>query len=452
MDGTHRIQPLTEENLRVYQDERPLSPSETSTDYLPIDRLERAKRRVYNFLMKLKRIGDEGERIRDMVDVYISRELEVGYRGNNVPEPDLRDPSFWEAKFESLIQEHALAVEVARLKRSVCELMATIRNCGREGHKFLADYELHAVSKYDVCYRGNSDPNPDMNDPAYLEAQREYLNDKRKSLSDANFKRFPRYRLPSPMMREVLEKNKPGSKPSGPSFERHRKRVEVEVWTHKNYVEPKISEPCSTVFSDSPERTTAGSVEESNGNRPELTRSFRWGEAYRGVYKRMTALWHLGGEGRELVENDELCVAGKYEVRYRRSRGPKPDLKDPSYWEAKWQYFTEKYISLLRGMEDNTQLLQELTLDSWEIPVPDPASYNSSTTASLVEPLDPSPESFWANTMKLLKLSLYKVMSRDFFKNEGRQILENDELYIAGRKSGYAADVGHGEFIDYLLR
>lgn len=63
----------------------------------------------------------------------------------------------------------------------------------------------------------------------------------------------------------------------------------------------------------------------------------------------MTALWKLGGEGREIVKNDELRIVGPHDVRYRRSRGPKPDLKDPSYWEAKWEYFTDKLVSLLRA-------------------------------------------------------------------------------------------------------
>lgn len=63
----------------------------------------------------------------------------------------------------------------------------------------------------------------------------------------------------------------------------------------------------------------------------------------------MTALWKIVPEGREIVQNDELQAVGPYDVRYRRNRGPKPDLQDPSYWEARWEYFTDKLVFLLRA-------------------------------------------------------------------------------------------------------
>jgi hypothetical protein len=108
---------------------------------------------------------------------------------------------------------------------------------------------------------------------------------------------------------------------------------------------------------DSPERTPSISVGWSISDRSEITTIYyRWNSAYRGVYNRMTALWRLGTEGREIVENDELCIAGKYDVRYRQSIGPKPDLKDPRYWEAKWQYFTEKHMALCCAKRMNTFL------------------------------------------------------------------------------------------------
>lgn len=72
------------------------------------------------------------------------------------------------------------------------------------------------------------------------------------------------------------------------------------------------------------------------------------------VYERMIELWDLGPEGREMVKNDELRVVGKYDVRYRRSKGPKPNLLDPAYWETKLRSFTENYLSILLRQVDRT--------------------------------------------------------------------------------------------------
>ena len=45
----------------------------------------------------------------------------------------------------------------------------------------------------------------------------------------------------------------------------------------------------------------------------------------------MWNLKKLGPKGRQILENDELHIAGEYDIRYRGNRGPKPDLKDPTF-------------------------------------------------------------------------------------------------------------------------
>ncbi|KAI0447229.1 hypothetical protein F4803DRAFT_575420 [Xylaria telfairii] len=183
---------LTEENvqkLRYIQRRKQPSESLTSSDFLPIEKLEKEKRLVYNFLFRLKDIGAEGERIRDAEDVYITGIGEVGYRGNAVPEPDIQDPSFWETKLLYLQQTYGPRIELTRAKRGVCYYMRLLSKFGREGRKILAEYELYLVSKDDVHYRGNADPEPDLQDPTYWEAQRQYTQSKYWELLEA---RFPR--------------------------------------------------------------------------------------------------------------------------------------------------------------------------------------------------------------------------------------------------------------------
>lgn len=185
---------LTEENLqklRYIQRRKRPSESLTSSDFLPIDKLEKEKQLVYRFLFNLRDIGTEGERIRDAADVYITGTGQVGYRGNAVPEPDIQDPSFWETKLVSLQQTYGPRIKLTRAKRGVCHYMMLLRNFGREGRKILADYEFYLASKYDIRYRGNADPEPDLQDPTYWEAQREYIKSKYHVLHEA---RFPRPR------------------------------------------------------------------------------------------------------------------------------------------------------------------------------------------------------------------------------------------------------------------
>ncbi|RYC62084.1 hypothetical protein CHU98_g4136 [Xylaria longipes] len=373
---------MTEENLKRLQNiqnENPPSESLTSSDFLPIDKLEKEKRRVYNFLWSLREIGAEGDRIRDAVDVYIADRQEVRYRGNVIPEPDLEDSSFWEAKLLYLLQTYGPGIKLTRARRSVCHYMTLLRKFGREGRKILAGYELYLAGKDDVRYRGNADPKPNLQDPAYWDAQREYLQSKYRPMWQARCPPLP------------------------PISHRSLNTEEKEKYAEQQKL-----------------------IEENNST------DFLWHDAYRGVYERMAALWNLGGEGREIVKIDELRIMGRYDVRYRRSRGPKPNLEDPKYWEGKWEYFTDKYISLLRGSQHSSQVLSELTLDRWNIPVPGPSSSVLSPISSRLESLQPTSESIRAEEIKTAKESLYNILALEFFQKEGRKILEDDDVYIAG--------------------
>ncbi|KAI1755782.1 hypothetical protein F4782DRAFT_550895 [Xylaria castorea] len=147
----------------------------------------------------------------------------------------------------------------------------------------------------------------------------------------------------------------------------------------------------------------------------------------------MAALWHLGGEGREIVINDELRIVDEYDVRYRRSRGPKPNLEDPRYWEAKWEYFTDKYISFIGVTQYRAQVISQITLGLGNLPAPIPSSYVLSPIPSRVETLRPSSESVRAEEVKAAKETLYDILSFEFFQKEGRKFFEDDDVYIAGK-------------------
>ncbi|KAI1744570.1 hypothetical protein F4680DRAFT_468501 [Xylaria scruposa] len=424
MDESNSTQLLTEENLGRLEDvQKQQLPSESlaTSDFLPIDRLEKAKRLVYHFLWRLRDIGPEGDRIREAEDVYIA-DRSVRYRGNTVPEPDLEDPSFWEAKMGYLIREHGPCIKLTKEKLDVYHMMVALRNFGRDGRKILADYELYIAGKDDVRYRGNDDSKPDLQDPAYWTAQYKYLRSKHQPLWKARYPPPPpeSYKSPNTAQREKFaELQEAAKKSSSPT------RVE------------------SLTLQDPPGQSTAGDVEDSISCRSVEMPYFRWVDAYRGVYERMAALWQLGGEGREIVKNDELRIVDKYDVRYRRSRGPKPNLKDPSYWEAKWAYFTDRYISLARDPHYSSQILSQLTSTPVDLPIPSPSSGALSPTPSRVESLRPSPELVRAEELKAAKETLYDILSSDFFQKEGRKILEDDDVYIAGRNDvRYKHNVG----------
>ncbi|TRX98420.1 hypothetical protein FHL15_000494 [Xylaria flabelliformis] len=440
MDGISPTQPLTEANLGRLQDvQRGKLPSEslTSSDFLPIDKLEKAKRKVYQFLLELNYLGPEGERIREAEDVYITGASEVCYRGNTIPEPDLEDSNFWEAKLEHMIREHGPCMKLAREKHGVYHMMTVLRDYGREGRKILADYELYIAGKDDVRYRGNDDSKPDLQDPAYWVAQYEYLRSKHQPLWKARYPRPPPkvYKPPNTEQRaKIAELNKSLTKTDPlASLEAWSKRKrEIKAWSNAQHADSSPLRVESSTFNDPPGQSTAGDVEDRISHRSLDMPHARWGDAYRGVYERMTDLWHVGGKGRELVRNDELRIVGRYDVRYRRSRGPKPDLKDPSYWEAKWAYFTDEYISLARDAQHSSQILAQLASSPGHLPNPCPSSGVRSPTPSSVESLGPSPELVQAEELRKAKKTLYDVISCQFYQEEGRKILEDDDVYIAG--------------------
>lgn len=73
-------------------------------------------------------------------------------------------------------------------------------------------------------------------------------------------------------------------------------------------------------------------------------------EAKGSLYAYMITLRNFPPQGPEILKNDELYIAGLYDIRYRENGGPKqkpkPNLEDAEYWIAKCMYFREKYLEL----------------------------------------------------------------------------------------------------------
>lgn len=77
------------------------------------------------------------------------------------------------------------------------------------------------------------------------------------------------------------------------------------------------------------------------------------------VYHVMQTLLGLGSEGQQIVEADELYVAGLDDVRLRWPlAAQQPDLSDPAYWEAKLQYFENKCQPLSQERRKRRRLEQ----------------------------------------------------------------------------------------------
>ncbi|KAI1424857.1 hypothetical protein F5Y12DRAFT_428034 [Xylaria sp. FL1777] len=69
-------------------------------------------------------------------------------------------------------------------------------------------------------------------------------------------------------------------------------------------------------------------------------------QAKESVYSYMYRLCGLGVEGRRILRNDELYIAGQHDVRFRDGGSHAKDVDNPDYWEAKLQFFREKYEPL----------------------------------------------------------------------------------------------------------
>lgn len=191
MEESFSVQPLTEENLRKLRGKGSSSTaSYTYSDDLPTDRLERAKRRIYDFLWGLQAIGAAGDRIREVEDVYMAGRLGVRYRGNTVPAPDLQDPSYWEAKWQHLEDKWGALIRLEEAKNIVYSRVMALWRFGPEGRKVLAEDEFYVAGKHDVRYRGNG-PEPDFQDPAYWAAKAKYLDSRYQALYLARYPPAP---------------------------------------------------------------------------------------------------------------------------------------------------------------------------------------------------------------------------------------------------------------------
>lgn len=62
----------------------------------------------------------------------------------------------------------------------------------------------------------------------------------------------------------------------------------------------------------------------------------------------MTSLQSFRPEGLQALERDELYIPRAGVVRYRGPGDSMPDLKDPAYWEARLEYFSNLYNDLFQ--------------------------------------------------------------------------------------------------------
>ncbi|KAI0095571.1 hypothetical protein GGR51DRAFT_567733 [Nemania sp. FL0031] len=428
MEEASPVQRLTRENLRRLEGKDP--------------DLQQAKRQVADFLGNMGRMGhEEAKQIRKGLDVYMASTISVRYRGNAVPQPDVLDPSFWKAKLKDLEDKYKRVIDFEGAKRDVYYSLRDIYwYCGSEGRRIIADYELYIAGELDVRYRGDRNPGPNLEDTTYWEDHSRHLESIWWRFKSAKIPLLP---SPTPGTLNTEEMEEQAKMERTQEYIRNwpQRKKAIELWvdgTHDTGNTGDIlSVPCSPVFHPLSDIASLDGIEDTVGRPVEITRTGRWRLARLSVYDRMVALWHLGGEGREIIENDELHIADRYNIRYKRDRSPRPNLQDPTYWEAKLEYFTDKLVSLLRAKyaEDDSPLLPWLGLydeDRDRLPIPSPASNVLSTAFSVISRRRPSPASEAALEISRVQRRLYEILTEDFFQNEGRQILENDEIYIAG--------------------
>ncbi|KAI0487345.1 hypothetical protein F4859DRAFT_252170 [Xylaria cf. heliscus] len=78
--------------------------------------------------------------------------------------------------------------------------------------------------------------------------------------------------------------------------------------------------------------------------------------AKRLLYKILTSEF-FQKEGQEIVEGDDIYIAGKNDVRYKRGMGPEPNIQDPQYWINKISYFHGHYLTTVPVGERSTKRL-----------------------------------------------------------------------------------------------
>lgn len=81
----------------------------------------------------------------------------------------------------------------------------------------------------------------------------------------------------------------------------------------------------------------------SPGSTIEVSPAVRLEKAKETVEVNMRGLYRLGTEGRRVLREDELYVAGRKDVRFRDSEKHKENKDNLDYWEAKSRYLEEKY-------------------------------------------------------------------------------------------------------------
>ncbi|KAL8346217.1 hypothetical protein RB598_000218 [Gaeumannomyces tritici] len=381
--------PLTEANLAEQQ------------KHLPERRLHRAKREVYSFLSRIRDVTPSRAparcRIRDAESVYITGRDEVGYRGSQMPKPDLEDPTFWERRLSKFHGEYQPIVSLETAKSNVLGALRWLGNLvsfyrlGREGRQFLKDYEIYLETPQDdisqLRHRSKGGPAPDLESVDFWKRHDHYLSWKGRQIL-ARKRRPLRTPSPEPIWPppprstsrtasfvysnpgEVVARNESEgtyvSTVSSSSSVKLRRRKRLET------MKVSLKPPATRQPSYSYETAIHSSAKPLDQNMwfPDPTLLCFKRDRARSCVRDM--LWglqdHCGEAGRQVVETADVYIAGDGNVvAHRRGQNaarppttsdnvsaPTADwkdvgaiMKDTEYWEEQEEYFTAKYQQLL---------------------------------------------------------------------------------------------------------
>lgn len=200
-------------------------------------------------------------------------------------------------------------------------------------------------------------------------------------------------------------------------------------------------------------------------------------DAKEWVYDTMRALERLGPKGRQaLAEEEELYITDQNLVRFRGERQPKPNVETPTYWKSKLQDLRDRYRDIKRQTAPPPPLVKPEQAKEWVCnilkaledigdeknlalknsdlyiagendvcfrdgdaePHQDDTAYwmaqlqhlgESYVSESRMHKVGPNPHPV---TLEQAKKSVFNIMWALKLKPEGRRILEDDDLYIAG--------------------
>ncbi|KAI1358870.1 hypothetical protein F5Y08DRAFT_103450 [Xylaria arbuscula] len=124
-----------------------------------------------------------------------------------------------------------------------------------------------------------------------------------------------------------------------------------------------------------------------SSDEPELSHVERLQRAKESVYACLRSLRGLGRDGRRLTRDDELCIAGRNDVRFRDINRRKRDANNLEFWESKAQSLKDSFRRL------HAKLHPPATTPRTVIPPAERSRRLVETWASSVDNLAPAPHS-----------------------------------------------------------